>query len=574
LFSSLVGTVGAAGQANYAAASTFLDALAQHRRRQGLAATALAWGLWTDRNDELSEGTDAQRAARGFITALEPQEGLALLDAALERSEALLAPVSFGPLMFTMPAELLPATLRALARPGTRRKVSSTMSSETLKARLAAGDSAERERVLLDAVLGAVSSVLRLDKSKIDPAQSLQELGLDSLRALELRSALAALTGLALPTTLVFDHRTPEALLNHLGPQLFALVSENQQSLANAATAHAPATAGAPLVSAIRAVMVSSKTETAKMKARAHAWRVLDSATRLRRELEGDVQADGLVSKAYALSTGAGGPKLICIPGIMPPTGPGQYMALAGALRGIRDVVVLSNPGWSPGEAMPCDRESLLACLAKAVLESADGKAFALCGWSSGGWLANGVAAWLERHGVSPLAVVFFDSRRVPDDWLVPDPATELSLMRSHVFPLPGSGGPISEPACDEELTAWVAYWSLFADWKPTNLAAKTLMITPTDGLSSLGDREVDADKQALDERLLRAVDDDTLGFDKTLTERDDVLEVRGNHMSIMMEFAQETAAVMERWLTENVSCAGPNDEAPSVALDSSSIAS
>jgi acyl carrier protein len=74
-----------------------------------------------------------------------------------------------------------------------------------------------RRRLLLDTIREEVIHVLGLRPTTvIDPRQPLNELGLDSLMAVELRNTLITLVGATLPATLLFDYPTSEALADYL----------------------------------------------------------------------------------------------------------------------------------------------------------------------------------------------------------------------------------------------------------------------------------------------------------------------------------------------------------------------
>ncbi|MFF4345223.1 type I polyketide synthase [Kitasatospora sp. NPDC001540] len=218
LFSSAGGLVLASGQANYAAANTFLDALAEHRRAAGLPATALAWGLWnlnTGLGGELGEGDLRRMAAQG-MPALETDQGLALFDRALGTEAAVLAALRLDQAVLRTRADELPALLRAFAPAPARRAARAAGPARgglALARRLADLAGAERERVLLELVSGQIAAVLgHADASAIDGDRAFKELGFDSLAAVELRNALNAATGLALPATMVFDYPTARAV--------------------------------------------------------------------------------------------------------------------------------------------------------------------------------------------------------------------------------------------------------------------------------------------------------------------------------------------------------------------------
>ncbi|MFF2082110.1 SDR family NAD(P)-dependent oxidoreductase, partial [Kitasatospora sp. NPDC058162] len=222
VFSSLAGIIGNSGQSTYAAANTFLDALAAHRRAAGLPAHALAWGLW-DGVSEMTgqlDDTDRARLARSGIKALSASNGLALFDAALGAVESQLVAAALDRAALRSSApETLPALLRTLAP---RRRRSSTTANQAADgtswanstARLSDG---ERERTVLDLVRGTVAAVLgHATPQAVQPARAFKDLGFDSLTAVELRNRLTAETGLRLPASLVFDYPTPQAITGHL----------------------------------------------------------------------------------------------------------------------------------------------------------------------------------------------------------------------------------------------------------------------------------------------------------------------------------------------------------------------
>ncbi|WP_405997989.1 SDR family NAD(P)-dependent oxidoreductase [Streptomyces sp. NBC_00829] len=226
LFSAAAGTLGGPGQANYAAANTFLDALAHRRRAEGLPATALAWGLWAERSGMTGDLADAdlERISRAGVAALTSAEGLALLDTARAVGDPTAVPMHLDLASLRQAdASMVPALLRGLVRAPARRAVESPDAAPAggLTGRLLPLTAAERDRLLLDTVRVQVAAVLGYPGPEaVDPGRAFKELGFDSLTAVELRNRLGSATGVRLPATLVFDYPTPNALAAFLRTEL------------------------------------------------------------------------------------------------------------------------------------------------------------------------------------------------------------------------------------------------------------------------------------------------------------------------------------------------------------------
>ena len=226
LYSSIAGVLGGAGQANYAAANAFLDALAHRRRAAGLPGTALAWGLW-DQASTITGGlgaADRARMARSGMLPLSAEEGLALFDTASHRADAHLIPVRIDTtaLRGRPEAGALPAMLRGLARAGRRtaQAAAETTGGDLLR-QLAERAEPEQRRLLEELVRGHAATVLGLAGGEaIEAHRGFTEVGFDSLTAVELRNRLDAAVGLRLPATLIFDFPTPAALAGYLFDEL------------------------------------------------------------------------------------------------------------------------------------------------------------------------------------------------------------------------------------------------------------------------------------------------------------------------------------------------------------------
>ncbi|MFJ9612197.1 SDR family NAD(P)-dependent oxidoreductase, partial [Kitasatospora sp. NPDC101176] len=217
LFSSAAGLAGAPGQANYAAANTFLDALAQHRHALGLPAVSVAWGRWADGGGltEHLTAADHARIARSGFAAIPSALGLELLDLALASPEPLLLAATLHPAGLRS-AGAVPPVFRELVRTAGR-PAGGSDGGRSLAERLAAVPAEERDAVVLRLVRGEVAVVLgHADPSAVPVERSFKELGFDSLTAVELRNRLGAATGLRLPVTLVFDHPSSGALAGFL----------------------------------------------------------------------------------------------------------------------------------------------------------------------------------------------------------------------------------------------------------------------------------------------------------------------------------------------------------------------
>ncbi|WP_035792234.1 type I polyketide synthase [Kitasatospora mediocidica] len=227
VFSSIASVWGGGGQGVSGAANTVLDALVEWRRGRGLRATSIAWGALDQIGAGMDEATLAQLRRRGVLP-MAPEVAMTAFEQAVGAQEKFVTvadmdwdafipaftSVRVSPLFADLPEA--DAALRA-SQPDSENSDTTSSLVDSLRA----VPEAEQSRILLKLVCGHAATVLGHSSAEsIGPLQAFQEVGFDSLAAVNLRNSLHVATGLRLPATLIFDYPTPDALVGYLRSEL------------------------------------------------------------------------------------------------------------------------------------------------------------------------------------------------------------------------------------------------------------------------------------------------------------------------------------------------------------------
>ncbi|MFD6288075.1 SDR family NAD(P)-dependent oxidoreductase [Streptomyces sp. NPDC060205] len=519
LFSSVSGLLGRAGQANYAAANSFLDALAHHRTRLGLPALSLAWGPWSTE----SGMTAAPRLTSDALRPLTVDQGLALFDAALRTSEPVVVPALLDRAALRSARTHVPPLLRDLVRlaasppqgdqlnPGEREQPGSWHRL------LAEVSPAQRLNTLVELLNADVAHVLGYpDAASFPPGRSYIELGFDSLTAVQLRNRLSMALRLRLPATVVFEHPTPQDLAGYV---LGLLEDDLPTTTARIGqpTGRRPAQT---LSSLYRQVC--------------EAGRVIDAMHMLVTASWAVPTYQAIDSRRHALppvrrATGIGErPVIVFFPGIQPVLAApgGEFARFHACFEGEWDVFEFPHPGVGAGNELPADVETLALTHADSVLRHLGERRFVIVGASTGGAVAQAVTQRLEAMGVAPAGQVLLDTYLIDDgnsdkEWLLSLPAVIAPHLGGHAFTGDEDAG----------VAALGAYTRMFLNWQPQPVGAPTLLVRATSPTIDMAER-VQGDEWRTSWPLPHTR-----------------LDVPGDHFSLWQQHSQTTAAAVSAWI-------------------------
>ncbi len=214
MFSSIIGQLGEAGEANYAAANAALDALAQDRKARGLPGVSIAWGVWEDTG--LARGQVESGLSRQGIVAFAPERACSIVLWSWAGSVPAFTVLGVDWAAFRQARagrgerlyrELLPA------HGGSRGEAD-------LATELASASVADRKRLIEALVRDSIGKVLKVPPAKIDAKRTLGSMGLSSILAIELRNLLERGLNRSLSASLAWNYPTLTAMVDYLAGQL------------------------------------------------------------------------------------------------------------------------------------------------------------------------------------------------------------------------------------------------------------------------------------------------------------------------------------------------------------------
>ncbi|WP_327365144.1 SDR family NAD(P)-dependent oxidoreductase [Streptomyces sp. NBC_01217] len=509
LFASGSGVWGSVGHVAYAPANAALDALAERRRARGLAATSVAWGVWAGGGMADEESVDFL-LRRGMVPMADGPALDALL-AAVGRGDghAVVADIDWDRFAPSFTA-LRPSPLIAALAPARTTPAPAGPAPRSVPAEPFAGlTERERREAVLDLVRGQVAAVLGHGfADAVDLTRPLPDLGFDSLTVMDLSRRLGRATGLDVPVAMVFDRSTPTGLAEYLLDGLAAPAAPGAEPAAESAATD--------VVSELyRKSIEDGKTQ--------EGVELLLSVARLRPTFFDPAEVPGLL-RPVPLVGGEGELRIVFVNPISPITGAHVYYRMAGLWSGDARISALPAPGFAEGEPLPADPQSLIALQARAVLDHVGDAPFVLVGSSSGGMLAHEIAHHLHGLGRDPLAVAMMDTYTFRDTYLNSGQNEFFKVMYDRSFGV--------VPIDSTRLSAYMWLYEMFTQWRPRPLGVPTLLLRATEAMSP------ELAEEGWQTRLTGLSTDET------------VVDVPGNHFSMVEEHVETTIAAVHDWLT------------------------
>ncbi|MFF5521586.1 SDR family NAD(P)-dependent oxidoreductase [Streptomyces coeruleorubidus] len=542
LFSSVSGLLGRPGQGNYAAANSFLDALAHHRAAEGLPALSLAWGPW-EHAGGMAAGQNPQRPSREVLVPVSTPQGLALFDAALHSTEPVVAPILLDRAALRSGAGYLPPPLRGLVRRhrppaattasgGSAGSPGQMLEPGAWRKRLAAMPPGEREAALVELLRADVAAVLGYPHAEALPAgKSLADLGFDSLTAVQIRNRLSMALKLRLSAAVVFEHRTAEELARHLlgllDGEAAAAAAPEATRAAEDAGATGPERPAYTLSSLFRSVSAAGQPVAAMHLLVTASW-ALPTFT----AAQGREHALPPIRRSPGRSgSGSGRTTVVYFPAYHPSltSDGGDFPRFHRAFQDgpeALEVLEFPHPGVGAGASIPQNLAALARTQAENVLRHVGDGPFVIVGRSAGGNVAHLVAHQLENTGRAPTGLVLLDTYHI-----TPDNSDKDWLLSLAAPPPQDTGQPLVTGDDDSTLAAIGAYNRIFLGWSPEPIVTPTLLVRalrPTPAMAAAAEAE---------------------GWRTSWPAAHDVVDVPGDHLTMMREHAETTVSAIRTWI-------------------------